>query len=277
MHVLLDLIILLLVCYFSKLEYVNCASQECGSSLIVKNESQLITSIKEYDALIRAISTYEYCLLYSYDGSKVNMSDRTLYKTYLATLQALEDVLMVNPYINNNRIRMFSIDSSSKTLKDFVSHYEIDDGIEIICFYRGGVTSKFRVHTPLFQNDILNLLYKAFSFDREMSTTGKKRWSREQSNYIVENNCKAMDNDKTYLVRNVDSCACSDCCYSNTRVGINFGFGMPYNDWWWPGYGYGYGPYYGGGYWGGRGFYGGGRHGGHGGWHGGGRGGGHHR
>lgn len=218
-------------------------------NLNLKTESPLITTVTEYDSIMRMISTYEYCLIYSYNSNNVNKTNLDLYKNHLGTIQSLEDSLMINPYINNNRIRMFLIDSSSNNLKDFIKNYDINENISILCFYRGGLTSKFKVTTQMQSSEILNVLYKAFSFDTNTSTIGKKRWSRKQSKYIIENNCP--NEEKTYLVRNVNNCcACNDSCYSNTRVGINFGFYAPYNDWWWPGYGFGYngGYYYGAGH-----------------------------
>jgi hypothetical protein len=201
-----------------------------------EKEDKVITNNNEFKGTIR---NNKYCFIYAYNGDLVNKNNQSLYNDYLETQKLLNSYFKGGCKISRKKIvRAFEIDYSMEQMKEFARNYDLEGTSYIMCFTKGSLSYSAALDGYLEDDELDDILYEAFSKKKYY----KKRWSRERGSYD-EDDREARKVEKVYVVKE-DS-------YSEPRVGINFGVGVPY--WDWPGYSYGrpwgFGPWGGGGSW----------------------------
>jgi hypothetical protein len=184
-----------------------------------------IKNIANDNEFRKTIKDNKYCLIHAYNGALVNKNNQSLYNDYLETKNLINSYFKDGHKISRRKIvHAFEIDYSVDRMKNLAESYNLEGTSYIMCFTNGSLSYSATIDGYLEEDDIDDILYEAFSKKKYH----KKRWNRERGSYD-EDDRSTKKVEKVYVVKE-DS-------YSEPRVGINFGVGMPY--WDWPGYWYG--------------------------------------
>jgi hypothetical protein len=199
-----------------------------------------IQKIKRYFDFEKMIKNYENILIYAYDSSIVNSKNEKIFENHNKILNFLSQINQEKEELGFCNINLFMLDFSEVENSKFISFYNPNKIGEFLFFYREAIQNRILVDMNIVKGDIINNIYENFE---KRETLKSRRWRRSKKQILFresEDKCNCSCN-KTYISSDIG-------CYSAPRVGISFGWGLPFCNW--PGYWYGRGPcnFFGGGF-----------------------------
>jgi hypothetical protein len=191
-----------------------------------------LRNIKKYSDFEKIIKNYDNVFIYSYDSEFVNAKNEKIFENHKKILNFLYEIIVEKEALGFSDVNLFTFDFSGSENSKFISFYNPSRIGEFLFLYREAIEKRILVESKVSKNDLINTIYENFEKQEKLKS---KRWRRSRKQILFRGDKEqcSCNSNKTYIT--TDS-----CCYSAPRVGMSFGWGLPFCNW--PGYWYGRGP-----------------------------------
>lgn len=188
-----------------------------------KYNSNLITKIKNINALNRIINSYDYSIIYAYKKKYIKKNK----KDHIKMINSLEDFILSKETPYGRPLRIIMINIEDENFKKFKKSYSINKNINLMFFYKSTLIEIENNFINITTEEIKDLIYKNFIkkqiFSKKRKYVKSKFFSKRK---FKKNDLKYYDKyDFDELNTNNNN------CNTNSNSYIGFSMSIPeYNN-----------------------------------------------